>query len=381
MYNPRGLFHYKSFGSKSLFLWRKHNIHNKIKENKTKNSLNRRIVKIGGIFYKAASNKLIVAESKKKVKTEGQRIKVNTNKKKVRKNHIVYVRGEKFSLHKNGKTLVRESQGVDKKSNSGTLRRIDIGGVTYLQKSKNILIRTNVHQARQIVNNAKHKSIATLCKLRKRSALPCMIYHKFGKCARHKKGLCMYKHDPKNIAVCRKFLKGNCDGSNCLLSHEIIQEKMATCHFFLNGCCNRDNCSFLHVKISESAEICKNFLHGFCDLGENCDKKHLFQCPKYEKDGKCSLGNKCPYPHKSKKCTKNYKTDKKSNNSVPCTSKQRKTKGKEKEERPILTLSNHQTIDKSVSATSDQITPEIECVPQRVKLDKLPAFIPLQSDV
>lgn len=118
----------------------------------------------------------------------------------------MYVRGEKFLLDKNGKTLIRQSSNVENKS-SLVFKRIDIGGVTYLEKSQNVLIRTNVHQARSIVNYAKQKSIATLCQLRKRSALPCMIYHKFGKCIRHSKGLCMYKHDPKNIAICKRYVK------------------------------------------------------------------------------------------------------------------------------------------------------------------------------
>ena len=94
------------------------------------------------------------------------------------------------------------NEGENKKSIN--FKRVDIGGVTYLQKSKNVLIKTNIHRARHIVNYAKNKSIATLCQLKKKSALPCAIYCKFGKCNRHNQKLCIYKHDPKNIAICRK---------------------------------------------------------------------------------------------------------------------------------------------------------------------------------
>lgn len=71
------------------------------------------------------------------------------------------------------------------------------------------------------------------------------------------------------------FLKGSCKDLNCLLSHEIIQEKMATCHFFLSGICNRENCPFLHVKVNEKATVCEQFLHGFCSLGSNVSMKTI----------------------------------------------------------------------------------------------------------
>lgn len=117
----------------------------------------------------------------------------------------MYVRGEKFILDESGKSLKRlTEQGKSLNNKKTNIKRIDIGGVTYLPKSNNVLIRTNTHYARYVVNHAKHKSIALLSKLRKRNYMPCMIYSRLGKCARHEKGLCAYTHDKKNIALCKK---------------------------------------------------------------------------------------------------------------------------------------------------------------------------------
>lgn len=122
-------------------------------------------------------------------------------------NHVVYVRGEKFILDKSGKSLRRhpdQKQSSENKQLKNVVNRVDLGGVTYLRKSNNILIRTNTHHARYVVNHAKHKSIALLSSLRKRNNMPCMIYSRLGKCPRHSKGLCSYNHDRKNVILCKK---------------------------------------------------------------------------------------------------------------------------------------------------------------------------------
>lgn len=65
-----------------------------------------------------------------------------------------------------------------------------------------------------------------------------------------------------------RFLKGECSSKTCLLSHDLVQEKMATCHFFINGCCTNETCPYLHVKVNSKAPICKDFIQGFCGLGQ-----------------------------------------------------------------------------------------------------------------
>jgi hypothetical protein len=56
-----------------------------------------------------------------------------------------------------GKTLLRVPQSPTKSGiNEASMRnvpvkRIDIGGVTFVQKSTNVLIRTNTHNARSLL--------------------------------------------------------------------------------------------------------------------------------------------------------------------------------------------------------------------------------------
>ena len=66
---------------------------------------------------------------------------------------VVTVRGNKFLMDPAGKKLVKVSQKekLSKSENQSPLKRIDIGGVTFIQKSKNVLIRTNTHSARNFL--------------------------------------------------------------------------------------------------------------------------------------------------------------------------------------------------------------------------------------
>ena len=56
-----------------------------------------------------------------------------------------------------GKTLLRVSQRPAKSAVNGSstrnipLKRIDIGGVTFVQKSTNVLVRTNTHNTRSLL--------------------------------------------------------------------------------------------------------------------------------------------------------------------------------------------------------------------------------------
>lgn len=48
----------------------------------------------------------------------------------------------------------------------------------------------------------------------------CQFFTKFGKCNKES-GKCLYIHDPEKVAVCTKFLKGDCTDVNCLLTHKV----------------------------------------------------------------------------------------------------------------------------------------------------------------
>nr|CAD7195530.1 unnamed protein product [Timema douglasi] len=253
------------------------------------------LVQIGGMLYKCTRNKL--------TRTPASKISETADAGAVEKRgHVLYVRGDKFIMDFAGKTMRRITEDGGSRENMpvkrGARTRIDIGGVTFLQKSPNVLIRTETHKARSILSQAKQKSIAILTQKMRKSNELCMFYQRFGKCSKKEKGLCPKVHDPKRIAVCRKFLLGKCELVACPLSHEVVPEKMPTCRYFLEAVCVRDNCPYLHVKHNPKTDICLGFLQGYCSQGEKCQKRHENMCPEFDKYGKCSRGKFCSYPHK-----------------------------------------------------------------------------------
>ncbi|OQR89717.1 Smad-interacting and CPSF-like protein [Achlya hypogyna] len=100
----------------------------------------------------------------------------------------------------------------------------------------------------------------------------CLFYNRFGVC--NKKNACLFIHDSRKVAVCRKFLRGECTDSACTLSHERDQNKMPVCTLFLQGRCSREDCPYRHVNVSRDAAVCDAFLKGYCPEGELCRLKH-----------------------------------------------------------------------------------------------------------
>lgn len=178
--------------------------------------------------------------------------------------------------------------------NRTTLRRIDIGGLTYVAspKTQNVFIRTTNHLSRAHLITARQRSLTLLNKSRVKTNVPCAIYQKLGKCAAHSRGKCRKLHDQRQVAICTRFvpgharststsspirfpfspsstysfLRGECSNSDCLLSHNVTLEKMPVCRYFLRGVCVREDCPYLHKKLSRKAEICIDFVRGYCPL-------------------------------------------------------------------------------------------------------------------
>jgi hypothetical protein len=75
----------------------------------------------------------------------------------MRSSSAVYIRGNKFLMDAAGKTMLRvpltptESAVNESSMVNEPLKRIDIGGVTFVQKSPNVLVRTNAHDARSFL--------------------------------------------------------------------------------------------------------------------------------------------------------------------------------------------------------------------------------------
>lgn len=166
----------------------------KLKVTKVTKSVHKKLqfLNINGIIYKSTATKLQRKNSNE-----------TTLKVPVRaKERVIKVRGDRFVLDKNGKSLTRinDSSLDDKK----LLKRIDIGGLTYVAKSKNVFVRTDIHKARSHLSQARNKSISVLSKNRVKTNIPCAIYRRLGKCAANEKGRCPKKHDPDQIVVCSK---------------------------------------------------------------------------------------------------------------------------------------------------------------------------------
>ncbi|XP_063910697.1 zinc finger CCCH domain-containing protein 3 isoform X1 [Zophobas morio] len=215
-------------------------------------------------------------------------------------------------------------------------------------------------------------------KLRKCN-IPCPIFRKYGRCPGKTTGTCFKLHNPDQIVLCTRFLQGACRNENCLLSHKVSHEKMPTCKYYLDGLCSKDNCPYLHVKISPKADICRDFLEGFCKRAAECDKRHQFLCPDFEKSRTCAK-RRCPYPHGNvvrknskvlntlaKKCfVKKEKKKRVVTESLvkEVSEKNRYYKDSAKDSSAKLDSVGEQPVIKTVSR-------------ERPKLGDLPAFIPL----
>lgn len=80
-----------------------------------------------------------------------------------------------------------------------------------------------------------------------------------------------YKHkqtNQRNATQRNRFLRGACDKTPCLLSHDTTLSKMPTCRFYLRGMCFKADCPYLHKKVNDKTEICVDFLRGFCEKAD-----------------------------------------------------------------------------------------------------------------
>ncbi|XP_064640798.1 uncharacterized protein LOC135495801 isoform X2 [Lineus longissimus] len=267
-----------------------------------------RYVVLNGFVYRSSARKL--------EKTQGAgAMPANRTKKTVviRKiNHakmkMVTVNGVKFRMDQSGKTLQRIDSNTPVKTNVASMSRstpasrrpitrLDIGGVTYYQSRPGTLVRaTNLRNrivASQVVHRSKSWAVASKQRQMKRQY--CLYYQRFGRCNRGDK--CPSIHDPEKVAVCKRFLRGTCNITDCPFSHKLSKEKMPVCSYFLRGVCTREHCPYLHVKVNQDAEVCNGFLAGYCPLGDKCKKKHTLVCQSFLKTGKCSVGKKCKLVH------------------------------------------------------------------------------------
>lgn len=281
------------------------NAHKQLKNQHKLSEANNRLVVIGGIVYRSSHTNLS-KHTQDHVQGKGKHVvirKLNTSKMKT-----VTVRGVKFKMDPSGKTLQRVATPALKESPRTSapapaaispkmsIKRVDIGGVTYVQKKPGTLVKASSVKSRLLASQVLHKSITTINKYKKTKKQYCMFFNRFGKCNRGNK--CPYIHDKDKIAVCTRFLRGTCKVDDCPFSHTVAKEKMPVCSYFLKGVCSKDNCLYLHVNVNRNAEVCQDFITGYCALGEKCKKKHTLVCPSFSETGKCENNDKCLMIHR-----------------------------------------------------------------------------------
>lgn len=253
------------------------------------------LIKVGSITYKASKTKLLRTH-----RQSPSKYPKSSNDTPIRAKLLV-VRGVTYSLDPSGKTLKRIVQQPAKCSTP--LKRIDVGGRTYIERTPGTLCESPSAETRTFLSRAINRSLyhvrnAVHRKYDRRTTQYCMFFNRFGRCNRGER--CIYIHDPEKVAVCTRFLRGTCRVSECPFSHRVSPDKMPVCSFFLRGCCTMESCPYRHVKVNPAAEVCRDFVRGYCSEGTRCKKQHILICPEFTATKQCSKGKQCLLTHRTR---------------------------------------------------------------------------------
>ncbi|ETI38273.1 hypothetical protein L917_15225 [Phytophthora nicotianae] len=176
----------------------------------------------------------------------------------------VHIGGVKYVVANGGKVLKRCSS-EDHKANVAHRR----GSMSITSKSA--AARAALTRAKAIMRRARRRHLHTKKNVKVRTEY-CSFYNRFGYCKNKEE--CRFIHDSRRVAMCRKFLKNECNDPKCLLSHQHDENKVPDCKMFLRGACTREGCRYRHVKVSATAKLCEPFTKGYCPKGEACPLRH-----------------------------------------------------------------------------------------------------------
>lgn len=171
-----------------------------------------KLVSINGVFYKSSGSKLqrhnavnsanVVHRPSTDHASPSKNLRLSGSK--------LRVRGALFLVEANGKKLrrIHDETGSATMLTSSMLSktRIDLGRMTFIATENNTFIRTDRHKTQAHLNVAKKHSIRVLRRTLVKSNVPCPIYRKVGKCQAHDRDRCNRLHDPKQIAICPKWV-------------------------------------------------------------------------------------------------------------------------------------------------------------------------------
>lgn len=330
---------------------------------------------ICGVTYKVSKTQIKKSFTPKRIKKSHFTLCNNKN------SVIVNVHGTKFQMSPGGKSLKR--LGINKGGNQTSLRRIKVGGFTYVQQKEGSGCLLKYSSTTQnVASRMLHRSINTVRAAEARKTLRknnifCMFFNRFGRC--NKEGNCPYIHDPSKIAVCTRFLRGTCKNSRCPFSHEISPGKMAVCSFFLQGNCTNCDCPYRHTSISPDTRLCKAFVKGYCDKGNECQDAHILACPQFICEGFCEKGSSCMWPHPPVKNRKKRSDPPKVNNEI----KEKDASAEDISDQRYFSYEPGSVLDKCVKLTESVVESicTSEKIPKvrnkKIAFPKQPEFIPL----
>ncbi|OJI97882.1 hypothetical protein ASPVEDRAFT_37341 [Aspergillus versicolor CBS 583.65] len=188
-----------------------------------------------------------------------------------------------FRVSRGGGKLIRVSN--DPTTANNTPKRVKVAGVTFVRSKNGNLHRLGAVTSKRIPSAIKKKDEL------------CQRFTTTGTC--YKGPSCLYVHDPNKVAICKDFLQtGKCSaGNSCDLSHEPSPHRSPACVHFLRGRCSNPECRYTHVRVTPGAPVCRAFATlGYCDKGEECEERHVHECPDYANTGVCKKKN-CRLPH------------------------------------------------------------------------------------
>ncbi|KAF5527828.1 Zinc finger CCCH domain-containing protein [Colletotrichum aenigma] len=209
-------------------------------------------------------------------------------------NHEIEIQGLRYRVANNGSKLVKVSG--DLHPVSATPKVTYVGGVKFHRSKRGNLYRAGVLRAH------RHHGV-------KKVDVPCSMFSLTGSCA--KGPACRYQHNASKVAVCRELLhKGTCaHEESCDLSHDLTPQRTPTCVHFIKGNCANPNCPYAHSSVSPGALVCRSFgMYGYCDKGDNCEERHVFECPDFSNTGKCKTKG-CKLLHRERASVLRKRTD------------------------------------------------------------------------
>ncbi|KAF9433119.1 hypothetical protein BGZ76_009872 [Entomortierella beljakovae] len=217
---------------------------------------------------------------------------------------IVTVGGKQYSKSLDGRKLVMRDTSQD---------TIVINGVAFeMDPRGNKLVRKSTTAA---IPQAASSTADTKNQTPKQFSMEGVVYVRTtsGNLVRASLTKKYLLHKRSHLAICKKFLRGNCpnNANSCHLSHTPSPNTTPACLHFQRAACSNDNCLYQHIRFNPRAPICRPFVtEGWCETGGNCKDRHVWICPDFGTPAGCK--KKCGLAHiENKRSTDELDNDKK----------------------------------------------------------------------